>query len=322
MSMISKSAGSVGSSTMHYKQAGGHKQLGRGLSALIGEVSVPTVGTGATEQVLPIETICPGSFQPRRDFSEEALADLAESIRTKGILQPILVRPINQKLRPESDDSSDSSASYELIAGERRWRAAQLAQQHEIPVVIRLVSDSEALELALVENLQREDLNVVEEAEGLARLAAEFGHTQEQLGKQLGKSRPYIANMLRLLNLPETIKQKLRQGHLTAGHARPLIGLENAETLANIVVEQNLAVRDVEKLVQESKKNQRKKPEAKRDVSSGSLPRDTDIIALERDLTYRLGLKTSVQDHGEGCGVISFTFTSFMQLDGLLERLS
>src|SRR5215475_4428293 len=204
-----------------------HRGLGRGLSALIGEEAVPVRGEIAARKVpsLPVAFLRPNRFQPRKRFAEDDIRDLAESIREKGVLQPILIRPI-----------AGEPSRYEIIAGERRWRAAQLAQLHEVPVVIREIGDGEALELAIVENVQREDLNAIEEAAAYHELAERFGYTQERLAEEIGKSRSHIANTLRLLTLPEQVKAMVRDGRLTAGHARTLVGRADAEARAKDIV--------------------------------------------------------------------------------------
>lgn len=296
-----------------------HKQLGRGLSALIGDGPAPAAGTGGKADATPsadrtvaIEEIRPGRYQPRRHFDPDALEQLAESIRANGIVQPLLVRPI-----PEG--------GYELIAGERRWRAAQMAQLHDVPVVIRELPDAQALEIALVENLQREDLSPLEEAEGYRRLIDEFGHTQDALAKHIGKSRPHIANMLRLLGLPEPIRLMVEGGSLSAGHARALIGVKDAVDLARRVADKGLTVRQTEALVRDGKPGAAKAGSAGGKVgssagSSGAAGRDPDTLALERDLSNRLGLRVTITGRGDG-GVIAFEYKSLEQLDDLLDRL-
>lgn len=284
----------------------GRKQLGRGLSALIGDV--PAAGTGTADRTVPIEAIRPGRYQPRRSFDAEALDQLAESIRANGIIQPLLVRPA-------------ADGGFELIAGERRWRAAQRARLHDVPVVVRDMADAQALEIALVENLQRSDLSPLEEAEGYRRLIDEFGHTQDVLARQIGKSRPHIANMLRLLGLSEPIRDMVDGGRLSAGHARALLGAEDAEGLARRVADQGLSVRQTEALARERKPAAapRAAPRAAA-AAAGDAAKDADTTALERDLSNRLGLRVSITTRGDG-GLIAFEYKSLEQLDGLLERL-
>lgn len=282
------------------------KGLGRGLSALLGDdqspTEVPELDKVRSFKTVPVEFLHPGRYQPRHAVDPESLADLAESIRTKGILQPILVRR-----------DPDEANSFEIIAGERRWQAAQMAQLHEVPVVVRDLSDQEALEIALVENLQRQDLSALEEAEGYRRLMDEFSHTQEMLAQAVGKSRSHVANMMRLLNLPGTIKEFLARGELSAGHARALLNAPEPEVLARHVVERGLNVRQTEKLAQQKPKaTQPRKTRAERDP-------DTD--ALERDVSNMLGLKVEIRYRGRG-GELVLHYGSLEQLDDLLSRLS
>ncbi|HIJ38592.1 MAG TPA: ParB/RepB/Spo0J family partition protein [Rhodospirillaceae bacterium] len=293
--------------------------LGRGLSALLGEPLAEMVKDAAAAEaqdlggpetaalkglrLAPIEKLRPGRFQPRRHFDQAAIDDLVESVREKGILQPILVRP-----DPENDDF------FEIIAGERRWRAAQAASLHEVPVIIRALTDREALEVALVENLQRQDLSPLDEAEGYRRLLDDFAHTQDQLSKAVGKSRSHVANMMRLLNLPEEVKQMLDGGELTAGHARALLTSSDPLTLAKMVVAKGLSVRKTESLAQ-------KKGVAKGKVKEASSVKDADLLALERDLSSRLGLKVAISHHGQG-GTVAIQYMTLEQLDDILQRLS
>ena len=238
-------------------------------------------------------------------FTEDRIADLVESVREKGILQPLLVRPL-----PGQPDR------YEIIAGERRWRAAQGAKLHEVPVIVRDLSDREALEVALVENLQRQDLSPLEEADGYRRLMDDFSHTQEELAKAVGKSRSHVANMIRLLALPDPVKTMLEKGELTAGHARALLTSADPLRLARDVVGRALNVRQTEKLVND---------EGKAKPSLGGRPakpgKDADIAALERDLTNSLGCKVSIRSLGKG-GELTVSYGSLEQLDDVLARLS
>jgi len=280
------------------------RQLGRGLSALLGE---DAADYAALDQVratktVPIASLKPGRYQPRRRFAEEEIESLADSIRERGILQPLLVRR----------DPNDAS-TYEIVAGERRWRAAQIAQIHEVPVIIKDLTDSGALEVALIENIQRQDLNPLEEGAGYNRLIDEFGYTQEALGKIVGKSRSHVANTLRLLNLPALVRKLVEDGTLSAGHARALLNAEDPEGLARKVVSKGLNVRQTEKLVQRGRE-----PGA---AAAPAPSRDADTIALERDLSNLLGLKVSVKFKAGG-GELTIHYTSLDQLDEVLRRLS
>lgn len=292
---------------------GKKRNLGRGLSSLLGD-DEPASDLGELDRLrssksVPVEFLKPGKFQPRHNFDDERFQELVESVSTKGILQPILVRR-----HPEERNS------YEIIAGERRWRAAQQAQLHEVPVIIRDFSDQEALEVALVENLQRQDLSAIEEAEGYRRLMEEFSHTQEDLAKVVGKSRSHVANTLRLLSLPALVRTLVEEGTLSAGHARALLGAPNAEALAEKVVAKGLSVRQTEKLAQaEGGKTARAPKEGA--AQSDDEGKDPDTRALERDLSNLLGLKVSIKFHGEG-GELLIHYRSLEQLDDVLRRLS
>ncbi|MDG4718586.1 MULTISPECIES: ParB/RepB/Spo0J family partition protein [Thalassospira] len=296
--------------------------LGRGLSALLGEddedVGVAVSGSpdsnagghpgpGGTTQLIAITDLKPSPFQPRSNFDDEAIDDLAASIREKGIIQPILVRA-----------SSTGETRYEIIAGERRWRAAQRAQLHEVPVLVRDFDDRETAEIALIENLQRQDLSPLEEAEGYNRLMNEFSHTQEALGQALGKSRSHIANSLRLLALPAPIKQMLSDKVLSSGHARALLGAENAVELAGQIVKKGLNVRQTEKLV---KTDGGKASRPKKTSGGASSNKDPDTVALERDLSNMLGLAVNIDFDGAS-GKISIRYETLEQLDDILQRLT
>jgi ParB family chromosome partitioning protein len=276
--------------------------LGRGLSALFADEQEDAAAVERLRPVrtLPVEQLRPGKFQPRRNFDPEEMRPLVDSVREKGVLQPLLVR------RLEGDE-------YEIIAGERRWRAAQAAKLHEVPVVVRECDDREALEVALVENVQRQDLTPLEEAEGYKRLIEEFGHTQEDLAQAVGKSRSHIANMLRLLGLPDDVKQLLESGALSAGHARALIGAENPIALAKQIVEKGLNVRDAETLAGEAKGKSK-------GASRAANGKDADTKALEHDLSQMLGLKVTLDVHGQG-GTIAIHYRTLEQLDDVLRRL-
>jgi ParB family transcriptional regulator, chromosome partitioning protein len=277
--------------------------LGRGLSSLLGEVAQEApVGGGARTgiQMLPIASIEPHPGQPRRHFDEDALAELAQSISARGLIQPIVVRPNGHR--------------YQIVAGERRWRAAQKAQLHEVPVIVREFDDIETLEVALVENIQRQDLNAIEEADAYKRLIDEYGHTQDALGKLVHKSRSHVSNLLRLLDLPAPVRAMVASGELSMGHARALIGAADPEGLARQVVDRGLSVREAEKLAGAAKpKSGRGKIEYK-----GS---DADIEALERQLGDMLGLNVKIAHRPNG-GVVSLSYSTLDQLDMICQRLS
>lgn len=282
------------------------KRLGRGLSALLGAEpdsgNVTSFEKPRAARSLPTSSLHPGRFQPRRRFDPDEMASLVDSVRAQGILQPILVR-----------HAPGDPNSYEIIAGERRWRAAQQACVHEVPVVIKELSDGEALEIALVENVQREDLTPLEEAEGYRRLLEEFSHTQEDLAKVVGKSRSHIANMLRLLSLPQPVKDLLEQGELTAGHARALLNVSDPIALAQDVVKRGLNVRQTERLARHS---------AERSKAPPARPvKDADTLALEHDLSLKLGLKVTISHRGSQ-GELILRYNSLDQLDDLVQRLT
>jgi ParB family chromosome partitioning protein len=297
-------------------EEGGKRSLGRGLSALLGaeDEDYASLDRVRLSKMVPIELVHPGPFQPRHNFDDEQLNALADSIRQNGILQPILVRRHPQ-----------TANAFEIVAGERRWRAAQLARLHEVPVIIRELGDREALELAIVENVQRQDLSPLEEAEGYRRLLDEFGNTQEDLASHVGKSRSHIANTLRLLNLPDGVKILLEQGKLTAGHARALLNATDPLGLAERVVAKGLNVRQAERLVQDEKTPRSGRPGAARPGEGGtpasSLAKDPDTLALERDLSGLLGLKVSISFQGQG-GSLTIHYQTLEQLDDVLQRLS
>jgi ParB family chromosome partitioning protein len=279
--------------------------LGRGLAALFGEAGTRLSGEpgGARPggaQTVPIEAIRPSPFQPRRRFAEAELDELAQSIREKGIVQPLLVRPI-----------ADSAADFELVAGERRWRAAQLVGLHEVPVVIRPLGDSEALEIALVENLQREELSALEEAEAYKRLTTEFGRTQASLAEAVGKSRSHVANTLRLLSLPATVRHRLDEGELSAGHARALLAAVDPARVADEVMRRGLNVRATERLVQ---RRAQLSQQPRRPL------RDADTSVLERDLGNRLGLRVRLEPKARG-GALTLHYQNLDQLDRVLRLL-
>ncbi len=288
--------------------------LGRGLSALMADVT-PEGGTTQADvtrradRVMPVEALVPNPDQPRRSFTESQLSELAASIRTKGVIQPLIVRP-----------DPRNSEKFEIVAGERRWRAAQLAQLHEVPVIIRDFNDTEVLEVAIIENIQRADLNAIEEAAGYRQLMYKFGHTQEKLAEALGKSRSHIANLMRLLNLPDDVQGLVSQGSLSAGHARALITATDPASLAQKVVSKGLSVRDTEKLVKSGA------PQATRRKGSNDqsgIDKDADTRALEGDLSAALGMKVRI-DHppGNERGQLSISYETLEQLDALCALLS
>lgn len=275
------------------------RSLGRGLSALLGDEDP---APEAAPHTMRIDLLRPGRYQPRHQFDPAGLEQLAQSIREKGVLQPLLVRP-----HPELADT------YEIVAGERRWRAAQLAQLHEVPVVLREIEDREALEIALIENLQRQDLSALEEAQAFQRLLEEFSYTQEAVAQALSKSRSHVANTLRLLELPAPVKQLLDEGKLTAGHARALLTASDPLALAQVVVRRGLNVRQVERL-------------AKRPTASPSQriarEKDADTRSVEHELTLALGMSVRIEPaHNGRAGTISITYQSLDQLGELIVRL-
>ena len=274
--------------------------LGRGLAALFGENEVEASIEQPAQRRVPIELIRPGAYQPRRRFAEAEIEALARSIREKGILQPLLVRPVTQE-----------EAAFELVAGERRWRAAQRVGLHEVPAIVRALSDSEALEIALVENLQREDLSALEEAEAYHRLVEEFGRTQASVAEAVGKSRSHVANTLRLLSLPDPVRRRLDEGELSAGHGRALLAAPDPAALATEVVRRGLNVRATERLVQRrAQMPARPKPSL----------RDADTLALERNLAATLGLRVTLAPKRRG-GALTLHYSSLDQLDRLLRLL-
>jgi ParB family chromosome partitioning protein len=283
------------------------KQLGRGLSALLGETLSTDPALGLQSRNLPVEKLHPSPYQPRRHFDEEALEALAASIRQQGVVQPLLVRV----------DPADASL-YEIVAGERRWRAAQRAQLHEVPCVIKALRDDETLEIALVENIQREDLTALEEARAYRQLIDQFHHTQEVLSQNLGKSRSHIANMLRLLTLPEPVQRLLMRGTLSVGHVRALINAPNPVEMAEKIVGKGLTVRETERLAQASKL---KKPRKLKAVAGNGAEIDADTLALERDLSLVLGLRVTIRHEAKG-GNLTLHYSSLEQLDDLLQRLN
>jgi ParB family chromosome partitioning protein len=293
--------------------------LGRGLSALFGEGGARVLSGPGAPRAVPIEAIRPSPFQPRRRFAEAELDGLVQSIREKGVIQPLLVRPVddgvgdavNDSVNDSGDPVNASRAAFELVAGERRWRAAQRAGLHEVPVVIRPFGDSEVLEIALVENLQREDLTPLEEAEAYSRLMQEFGRNQAEVAETIGKSRSHVANILRLLGLPPAVKRQLDDGALTAGHARALLAAPDPAALAGEVVRRGLNVRATELLVR--RRAARPEPRQRK-------PREADTVALEHELAAALGLRVSLLPKGRG-GSLTLHYASLDQLDRVLKLL-
>ena len=282
--------------------------LGRGLSALMSDVAADEAPSGnkTPDLIVPIEKVKPNPDQPRRTFDKDALDELAASIGEKGIIQPLIVR-----------QSPESPEGYEIVAGERRWRAAQMAKLHTIPVLLRDYDDTEVLEIAIIENIQRADLNPIDEAAGYKQLMEKFGHTQEKLAAALGKSRSHIANLMRLLNLPNEVQTYLINGQISAGHARALIGHDHALELAREVLQRKLSVRQTEQL---AKKGPAIK---KRAVPGARVPKDADTVQIENELSANLGMKVTI-DHAAGAegGKMTIGYKSLDQLDNLLRALS
>lgn len=302
--------------------------LGRGLSALLGDAlreepvaadgkdagEAPPVASanGRSVQHIDIASIQPHPDQPRKQFDETALQELADSISLRGVIQPIIVRAL-------------ASGSYQIVAGERRWRAAQRARLHRIPAIVRDFTDAETMEIALIENVQRQDLNPIEEAEAYSRLIAQFGHSQEALGKLVGKSRSHVANMMRLLDLPGTVLDVVRDGRLSMGHARALIGVEDAPQIVHKIIDKGLSVRQVEKLAQQVKGKPDRATtsmERRATASSGGPQADADIEALEQHLADILGMKVSIDHGANGGGALTLRYSTLDQLDMLCQRLS
>jgi ParB family chromosome partitioning protein len=293
-----------------------NRRLGRGLSALMGEPDAEQAlhtpddsqekspSSGAT--TIPIENIRPNPNQPRKAISEDDLKSLVESISEKGIVQPILVRPIK-----------GHTEQYEIVAGERRWRAAQRARLHDIPALIRDLSDLETLEIGIVENVQREDLNPVEEAQAYRQLIEDHGHTQNDVAKAVSKSRSHVANMVRLLSLPESVLKYLTAGLISAGHARAIATAPNCENLAQIIVEKGLSVREAELLARES---QEKSDPKKKSAKTSKAEKDADTRSLESDISERLGLNVDIR-HGSKGGEIRVQYKTLEQLDDVCRRL-
>lgn len=297
--------------------------LGRGLSALFGDADASyqpkpiqpkaatvTLATSAPApndrglRTMPLAWLQPGAYQPRRSFDEEAIKGLAESIRERGILEPLLVRPL-----------SDMKDAFEIIAGERRWRASQICGLHEVPVIVRDITDREALEFGIIENVQRQDLSPLEEAEGYQRLIEEFSYTQETVAKTVGKSRPHIANMLRVLTLPTAVKQMIADGDLTLGHARTLVTAKNPMELAKEIVRKGLNVRQAENLAKTSSG----KPVLAKKQPNAAPTEDQDVLALEKELERVIGLKVKIRTEGKA-GSLTLLYKDLDQLDEIIRK--
>ncbi|WP_077148181.1 ParB/RepB/Spo0J family partition protein [Sphingopyxis sp. KK2] len=293
--------------------------LGRGLNALFGDASIeapvlaspgaaaPAPASGESVQHVAVGDIRPLPGQPRRHFDEGAIAELADSIAARGLLQPIIVR------------AAPDGRGYQLVAGERRWRAAQRAGLHAIPALVRDLDDAATYEIALVENIQRQDLNAIEEASAYRKLIEDFGHSQDALARLVGKSRSHVANLMRLLDLPRAVQELVGDGSLAMGHARALIGAEGAEGIARKIVKEGLSVRAVEALVRAGKGGGRKAPLEYKSIDGG---RDPDIVAVERHLSELLGIGVGIVYAGEGKGALTLKFASLDQLDMICQRLS
>jgi len=286
-----------------------HSRLGRGLAALIGDVGeeASVADGGRKPRRAPIENLRPNPRNPRRLFSDEELDELAGSIRERGIIQPIVVRALQ-------------GDTFEIIAGERRWRAAQRAGLHDVPIAIVEANDAQALEFAVIENVQRTDLNPIEEASGYLALMDDFNRTQDDVAKIVGKSRPHIANTIRLLRLPEAVKQMVRSGKISAGHARLLVGQINAERVANEIIEKGWSVRDLEENMRKDVAAQVDDLRGKVNGASAGTAKTADTRALEKRLSDALGLKVSV-DHRGGSGTLRIKYRNLEQLDAVLRKL-
>ena len=291
-------------------------RLGRGLASLIGDNPQPAGAAGGSnakplpsqgeQRMIPLDRINPSPFNPRKTFDNAELDELAESIRERGLVQPILVRPVGA-----------GGHQYEIVAGERRWRAAQRASLHLVPVIARSLTDQEALELAIIENVQRADLNIIEEANGYRELIDRFGYKQEELGQIIGKSRSHLANTLRLLKLPDNVQTMVRDGRLSAGHARALVGREDAEAIAKDIVKKGMNVRDVEALVQDRKGA---KTGSTRAATPG-LQKDADTRAAEREIADALGLAVEIAPGKGEAGEIIIRYRSLEQFETVRGKL-
>ena len=279
-------------------------RLGRGLASLIGETAIanPRLPQEGEQRLVSIDQLRGGTFNPRKDFREAELLELAASIKQHGLVQPIVVR-------------TDPNGGYEIVAGERRWRASQRAGLHQVPVIVRDLEDRDVIEMAIIENVQREDLNAIEEASGYNELIQRFNYTQEQLAEQIGKSRSHLANTMRLLRLPANVQAMVSEGQLTAGHARALVGRADAEALAQRIVEQDMNVRDVEALMQQIDKGETAPP------PSRVREKDADTRAFEQALAENLGLKVEIKRGSGESGTLMIKYGNFDQLDYLRQRL-
>ena len=292
----------------------GKRGLGRGLSALMADIDLSDPASNTPSPalkdrvVVPIEQITANPDQPRRNFEPEALQELAASLKQRGVLQPLIVRP-----------HPDDAGIYQIVAGERRWRAAQMAQLHELPVIIRQMTDTEVLEIAIIENIQRADLNSIEEAASFRQLMDRFGHTQERLAEALNKSRSHIANLLRLLNLPDSVQEMVKEKKLSAGHARALITAPNASQLARRVVEKGMSVRETEDMVRKLSQSPQDKPRGK---AKASAEKDADTRALEGDLSAHLQMKVQISHSGRDGGELVISYKDLDQLDQLCQILT
>ena len=281
--------------------------LGRGLSSLLGEVAreQPIAGEAPRPtgiQMMSTARLVPNNAQPRRHFDEAAIDELAQSLKDRGLIQPIVVRP-------------GDAGYYQIVAGERRWRAAQRAQLHEVPVIVRQLGDAETLEIAIIENVQRQDLNAIEEADAYQRLARDFGHKQEEIARLVGKSRSHVANLLRLLDLPMIVRQSIVDGQLTMGHARALVRAADPAALAGEVIRRGLSVRETEELARGGKAKRTREPQPEGPVANA------DIAMLERQLRDQLGLKVGIA-HGAKGGAVTIQYATLDQLDMVCQRLS
>ncbi len=288
--------------------------LGRGLSALMADIATPDAPDAPrrADMMVPVDRVHPNPDQPRKVFTPDQLQELADSVRDRGIIQPLIVRPHPHK-----------SEHYQIVAGERRWRAAQMAQLHDVPVLVRNYDDATVLEVAIIENIQRADLNAAEEAAAYRQLMDRFGHTQEKLATALGKSRSHIANTLRLLSLPDDVLALLRDGTLSAGHARALIGLPDAGALARSVVSRNLSVRETERLAKAGQAGGGGRPGSGPRRRGREAEKDADTRALENDLAAALGLGVEIT-HGAGGegGALTLRYRDLDQLDDICRRLT
>jgi len=297
------------------KKKNKNKGLGRGLDALLGDApsAKPSPSPAGGRRELPLEYLKPSASQPRRIFNKASIEELAISIKARGMLQPILVRPIGRE-------------AYEIVAGERRWRAAQKARLHTVPVIIRELTDEEAAEIALIENVQRVDLNPVEEAAAYHRLANSYGRTQEEISKAVGKSRSHVANIMRLLNLPPKALDALTAGEISMGHARALLGASDPDGACALVLKNSLSVRETERIVRDLEAGKRRMKSGKilktegKSTPSGKA-KDSDTRALERDLAAILGLEVAIDHTAKGAGKVTVKYLSLDQLDDICRRL-